>query len=119
MGGCLKKECTSTRALRRIAKKLGDPAILNVHFHSFRYWVGTHEWHKTKDPLHVQAILGHKNIEMTRKYVKMPEAIYSTNADDDFHTKVATTQSEIVELLNSGFEYVMQKDGLAYFRKRK
>jgi hypothetical protein len=84
----------------------------------FRYWVGTHEWHKTKDLLHVQAILGHKNIEMTRKYVKMSEAIYSTNADDDFHTRVATTQAEIVELLNSGFDYVMQKDGLAYFRKR-
>ena len=56
---------------------------------------------------------------MTRKYVKMSDAIYSTNADDDFHCKVATTQEEIVQCLNAGFDYVMQKDGLAYFRKRK
>jgi integrase len=99
-----------------VAKKLGDPEILKVHFDSFRYWVGT--YHRTKDLLHVQAILGHKNIEITRKYVKMSEAIYNINADSRIHTRVATTQAEIEALLNSDFDYVMQKDGLAYFRKR-
>jgi len=33
--------------------------------------------------------------------------------------KVARTNDEITELLEAGFEYVLQKDNLAYFRKRK
>ena len=33
--------------------------------------------------------------------------------------KVATTPEEIAALLEIGFEYVMTKEGLAYFRKRK
>jgi hypothetical protein len=38
---------------------------------------------------------------------------------EDFHVKVATTPEEITQLLEAGFEYVLQKDSLAYFRKRK
>lgn len=49
----------------------------------------------------------------------MEKALYTTTEDDKFHSKVATTQAEIMQLLESGFEYIMQKDGLAYFRKRK
>jgi len=37
----------------------------------------------------------------------------------DAHVKVAKTQEEITQLLETGFEYVLQKDGLAFFRKRK
>src|SRR5271157_4258429 len=49
---------------RRLAKKLGDPKILEVHFHSFRIWKGTEEWHRAKDLIHVQGVLGHKNIQV-------------------------------------------------------
>ncbi|MCJ7561177.1 site-specific integrase [Candidatus Bathyarchaeota archaeon] len=104
---------------RRIAKKLSNPEILKVHFHSFRRWKATMEYHNTKDLIHVQEVLGHKNIEITRGYIYIEKALYKTTEDDKFHSKVATTQAEIMQLLESGFEYVMQKDGLAYFRKRK
>jgi hypothetical protein len=33
--------------------------------------------------------------------------------------KVAKTQEEITQLLETGFEYVLQKDGLAFFRKQE
>ena len=33
--------------------------------------------------------------------------------------KVASTPKEIAALLETGFEYIMTKDNLAYFRKRK
>jgi hypothetical protein len=39
--------------------------------------------------------------------------------DDEFTVKVATTPKEIAALLETGFEYIMTKEGLAYFRKRK
>ena len=76
-------------------------------------------YHKTKDIIHVQTALGHKNIEVTRQYINIEHSLYESNADDGFITKVATTQKEILELLDVGFDYIMQKDGLAYFRKRK
>jgi integrase len=104
---------------RRIAKKLGNPDILKVHFHSFRHWRATMEYHKTKDLIHVQEMLGNKNIEITRSYIVIEKTLFKTNIEDGFYTKVASTQEEILQLLDSGFDYVLQKDGLAYFRKRK
>jgi integrase len=104
---------------RRIAKKLGNPEILKVHFHSFRHWKATTEYHKTKDLIHVQEVLGHKNIEITRGYVYIEKALYKNAKNHNFHTKVAKTQEEIVQLLDAGFDYILTKDGLAYFRKRK
>ncbi len=38
---------------------------------------------------------------------------------DDFNVKVAAKPEEIKQLLEVGFEYVCEKDGLLYFRKRK
>jgi integrase len=111
--------CSFFTRRRRIARKLGDQSILNIHFHTFRHWKATQEYHNTKDLIHVQQVLGHKNIEITRGYIVIEQALYGTHEDDGFTTKVATTQKEIIELLDSGFDYVMQKDGLAYFRKRK
>jgi integrase len=104
---------------RRISKKLGNPEILKVHFHTFRHWKATMEYHKTKDLIHVQELLGHKNIEITREYIYIEKSFFQSTEDDEFHVKVAKTQEEIVQLLELNFEYVMKKDGLAYFRKRK
>lgn len=64
-------------------------------------------------------MLGNKNIEITRSYIVIEQVLYGTYEDDGFYTKVATSQLEILQLSDSGFDYVMQKDGLAYFRKRK
>jgi hypothetical protein len=77
------------------------------------------EYHKTKDLIHVQEVLGHKNIEITRGYIYIEKALYKDSKSDNFHTKVAKTQEEIVQLLDAGFDYIMDKDGLAYSRKRK
>lgn len=64
-------------------------------------------------------MLGHKNIEITRGYTYIEKALYKTTEEDKFHGKVAINQAEIMLLLESGFEYIMQKNGLAHFRKRK
>lgn len=46
-------------------------------------------------------------------------ALFQNTLPEDFHIKVATTPEEITQLLEAGFGYVLQKDSLAYFRKRK
>jgi len=45
--------------------------------------------------------------------------LFQTGANDEFHAKVANTPEEITELLETGFEYIMSKDEIAFFRKRK
>jgi len=38
---------------------------------------------------------------------------------DGFVSDVSSNQKEVTELIEAGFEFVLQKEGLAYFRKRK
>jgi integrase len=104
---------------RRIAKKLANPRLLQIHCHTFRHWKGTMEYPKTKDMMHVKAVLDHKGIESTQVYVHIENAMFQSGFNDEFHIKVASTKEEITELLGTGFEYILEKDGLAYFRKRK
>jgi integrase/recombinase XerD len=104
---------------KRIARKVGNPRILQTHFHTFRHWKGTTEYHKTKDQIYVKEILGHKSIMSTQVYIHIERALFLNAPPDEYHVKVAKTQEKITQLLETGFEYVLQKDGLAFFRKRK
>jgi len=40
-------------------------------------------------------------------------------APEEFHVKATANPQEIKEVLEVGFEYVCEKDGLMFFRKRK
>jgi hypothetical protein len=76
--------------------------------------------HHVGDTWYVKCFLRHKNIQNTEKYIYIEHVIFGEGADSDqFISKVAETQEEIKKLIETGFEYVLQKDGLAYFRKRK
>ncbi len=73
------------------------------------------EYYKTKDILHVMNILGHKRIQNTLKYTQLTKF----DEVDEFICKVAKTQKEIKNLIEIGFEYICEQDGLKFFRKRK
>jgi len=73
------------------------------------------EYHKTKDILYVTQFLGHKNIKNTLIYTQLVKNI----KEDEYIYKIARTPSEIQELIENGFEFVCQKDDMAFFRKRK
>ena len=106
-------------ALRhRTAIKLNNPRLKRISFHTFRHWKGTIEYHKTKDIIHVKAILGHKNIESTMTYINIESALYLATTDD-YTCKTATTIKEATNLIEAGFEYITEMNGLKLFRKRK
>ncbi len=107
-----------TYSKRRLARKLNNPRLLNITFHTFRHWKGTMEYHKTRDIMHVKELLGHRNIQNTMTYVQVEKALFGENSDE-FTVKVAKDPQEIQKLLETGFEYVCEKDGLLFFRKRK
>ena len=103
------------RYRKRAALKLGNPRILQISFHTLRHWKGTMEYAKTKDILHVMQVLGHKKIQNTLIYTQLVKNI----KEDEYICKIARTPSEIQELIENGFEFVCQKDDMAFFRKRK
>jgi len=105
---------TFEKQRKRAARKLGNSRILRIHFHTFRHWKATMEYHKTKDILHVMQLLGHKNIKNTLIYTQL----VSFN-DDEYICKVAKTLEEATQLIEAGFEYVTDMNGYKLFRKRK
>jgi len=104
---------------KKIARKLGNPRLLQISFHTLRHWKGTMEYHKTKDPEYVKRLLGHRRMDSTMLYINIEQAVFQNTPPDEFHVKVAQTTEEIKTLLEAGFEYILQKDSLAFFRKRK
>jgi len=99
---------------RRVADRLQNPRIQAIGFKSLRHWKATTEYHRTKDILHVMRLLGHKNIKNTLVYTHLVDF-----GGDEFVCKVAKNVEEAKVLVESGFDYVTDVDGMKLFRKRK
>ena len=106
------------RQRKDIAKKLSNPRLLQIHFHTLRHWKGTMEYHKTKDIMHVKSILGHKNIECTLIYINIEQALF-LEASDEWISKAAKTAQEAMTLIDAGFQYVQTIGEIHLYRKRK
>jgi len=103
------------RQRTRLARKLQNPRLLQITFHTFRHWKATMEYARTRDILHVMKLLGHKNIKNTLIYTQLIDF-----KDDEFICKAAATSKEAEQLIEAGFEYVCTAtDGIMLFRKRK
>jgi integrase len=113
-------KATYTRARRRLAFKLQNPRLLEIHFHTLRHWKATMEYHRTKDPMHVKEFLGHKKFENTELYIQLDRKLFN-GSDDSFTTRIAHNIQEAATLVEVGFEYVTgdYDDGGKLFRKRK
>jgi integrase len=108
---------TFEKQRRKIAFKLSNPRLLQISFHTFRHWKATMEYYKTKDILHVMRLLGHKNIKNTLIYTQLIENVEGN--DSEYISKVAGTVEEARALVEAGFEYVCDIEGVKIFRKRK
>jgi integrase len=102
------------RQRMKVAEKLENPRIKTIAFKTLRHYRATMFYHQTKDILATMQLLGHRNIRNTLVYTHLVNW-----ESDEFISRVATDQKEIASLIESGYEFVLQKDGLAYFRKRK
>ena len=99
---------------KRLAKKLQNPKLNQITFHTFRHWKATMKYHRTKDILHVKQLLGHRNIQSTLIYTQLVSF-----EGDEYHVKVAKTVNEACELAKAGFDYFTTMDDAQIFRKRK
>jgi hypothetical protein len=103
------------RLRNKLAEKLQEPAFKTIRLCDFRHFKATMEYHRTKDLLHVKAILGHKDLRTTLHYTQLIETL----ENDEYHCKTATTIEEAKNLIENGFEYHDQIDGIKLYRKRK
>jgi len=74
--------------------------------------------HQTKDPFYVQEFLGHKDIRNTMKYIHLAEKLFKESSND-FICKVAKNIEEATPLIEAGFDFVHEFNGVMLFRKRK
>ena len=109
---------TFLKARRRLSSKLNNPRLLRISFHTFRHWKATTLYHKTKDPYYVKEFLGHKSIKSTEIYITIERTIFEPT-NDEYTVRVATKPEEIKGFLETGFEYICEKNELVFLRKRK
>ena len=102
------------RARKRTAKKFGKPELLKIRLYDLRHFYATKLYKKTKDIMYVKEALGHKTLHHVIKYIHVSEAV-----EEEYICKVAKTPEEVKELIEAGFEYVCEKDGVMFFRKLK
>jgi integrase len=105
---------TFERQRNAMSYKLNNPRLHQITFHTLRHWKATMEYHKTKDILHVMQMLGHKNIKNTLMYTQLIQF-----KDDDYVCKAAKTLEQAKELVEAGFEFICDVEGVKLFRKRK
>jgi hypothetical protein len=72
------------------------------------------EYHKTRDILHVMQMLGHRNINNTLVYTRLIDF-----KEDDYVARIAHSEQEVSQLVESGFEYICDFGENKIFRKPK
>jgi len=102
------------RTRRHLAKKLHEPDLMKIRLYDFRHYYATMLYQKTKDILYVKEQMGHKRIENTLIYTHLIRF-----SDEEYVSAVAKTIDEARKLVEGGFEYVTEMDGLKLFKKRK
>jgi integrase len=103
------------RVRNKVAEKFKDPRIEAIRLYDLRHFFVTMLYHKTKDILVVKRQLGHKKIETTLIYTWL----VNFSEEDDFYLATAKTIEEAAKLIEQGFDYVCELDGVKLFRKRK
>ena len=102
------------RQRRRVAIRIDNPRLPQISFKTLRHFKATMEYHRAKDIVHVMQLLGHKNIMNILVYTHLIN--FETG---DYVCKVAKTISDAKALVEEGFDYVTDVDGMKLFRKRK
>ena len=99
----------------RLAEKLNQPQLKAIPLRNLRHHYATKTYDKTKDILLVMQKLGHKKIETTMLYTQL----VNFNDEEEYTCKTASNLKEATDLIEHGFQYITEIDGIRLFRKRK
>jgi integrase len=100
-----------------LAKKLQNPRLKQVHFHTLRHYHATKLFTETKSLPLVMERLGHRNINSTMVYTHVVEF---DEESQNYHHATAKDEKEAGELIDNGWTYVLTTpQNIMMFRKRK
>jgi integrase len=91
--------------------------LLKIRLYDLRHWFATTTYLKTRDIFLVKYLLGHRRIENTMVYMHLAQGLDA--ATEEFTSRTARTVEEACKLVEAGFTYVTEFDGIKIFRKRK
>ena len=112
---CISAKVGFIAARKRLAERMQNPRLLQIHFHTLRHWRASREYEREGDIYAVKDLLGHKSIVNTDRYQ------HGSYANKEYVTNRPKTSQEEDELIIAGFEYVRfdNRDNLPIYRKRK
>jgi integrase len=98
----------------RLANKLKDPTLRTIRLYDFRHYFCTSTYYRTKDILFTCSQMGHSSLATTMIYAHLLDV-----QDDNWTCRTAINVKEDQELIEAGFEFVTERDGMKIYRKRK
>ncbi len=98
-----------------LADTLKQPQLKNIPMKNLRNYSGAKLYYATQDPIAVMRHLRHKKLETTMHYIRG----ITLNGEEEYTVKTATDIKEATTLLEAGFIYVQEIDGIKLYRKRK
>ena len=102
------------RLRNKLSERCGKPELKEIRLYDLGHFFGTMLYNKTKDIIHVQRKMGHRRLKNTLIYIDLMDF-----QEDQYIAKVASNVKETCELIEAGYEYVSEMDGVKLFRKRK
>ncbi len=99
----------------RLANNLKQPELKNIPMKNLRNYSGAKLYYKLQDPIAVMRHLRHKKLETTMHYIRG----ITIGGEEEYTVKTATNIKEATDLLEHGFTYIQDIDGIKLYRKRK
>jgi integrase len=101
----------------RAYERFHDVELLKIRLYDLRHWFATMTYIKTRDIFYVKYVLGHRRLENTLIYIHLAKSL--TDFPEDYSCATASGVSEAAKLIEQGFDYVCDYEGVKLFRKRK
>jgi integrase len=98
-----------------LAKKMNDPSIKLIRLYDIRHYYATMDYHKFQDIKRTQYLMGHKHSNTTDIYTHLLE----NGEEAEYTCKTASTIKEATQLIEQGFQYITEMEGIKIFKKRK
>ena len=100
---------------KRIAEKLQNPRIARIKCHTLRHWRASMEYHRGAGLVEIKEMLGHRTLTSTLVYTHLMK----NTKKDEYISRATRSVKGARALIETGFQYVTEIDGLKLFRKRK
>jgi integrase len=99
---------------RRLSTRLAEPAMFQIRLYDLRHYQACRTYYQTKDVFYTKQKLGWKKLETALFYLQCMDF-----GSEEYHSATAKTVEEAAKLIEQGFDFICEVDGVKLFRKRK